>query len=76
MSVNEMLASGVVLQGAIEVRAYDPDIDEYVTVFDELCDNGLMGHVDEPWADMAVGYVYSPYGMNGMVIEVAKEEAC
>lgn len=71
MTINEMLATGIVLQGAIEVRAYDEERDEYVTVFDELCDNGLMMHVDEPWADMEVGYIYSPYGMNGLTIEVA-----
>lgn len=73
MTINDMLASGIVLQGGIEVRQYDPERDGYVTVFDELCYNGLMGRVDEPWADCEVGYIYSPYGMNGMTIEVGEE---
>lgn len=74
MTLNDMLETGIVLQGSIEVKRYDNMKDEYVTVFNELCVDGLMGHVDESWADCEVGYMYSPYGMNGMTIEVADGE--
>ena len=70
MTINDMLASGIVLQGYIEVRQYDPETDERFTAFSSLEDDGLMGHIDEAWADLEVGYMYSPYGSNGMTIEV------
>lgn len=73
MTINDMLEQGVVLQGFIEVRQYVPERDEYETVFDSREDNGLMGRIDEPWADCQVGYVYSPYGRNGLTIEVGEE---
>ena len=73
MTINDMLEQGVVLQGYIEVKQYNPDTDEYETVFDDLAEDGLMYHVEEPWADCSVGYVYSPYGQNGMTIEVGEE---
>ena len=71
MTINDMLATGIVLQGFIEVRQYDEEADEYFTVFDSLEEHGLYHHVDEPWADKAVGYIYSPYWSNGITIEVA-----
>lgn len=70
MTINDMLASGIVLQGYIEVRQYDPEADERFTAFSSLEDNGLMCHIDEAWADLPVGYMYCPYGSNGMTIEV------
>ena len=73
MTINDMLEQGVVLQGHIEVRQYNSDADDYETVYDEWEDNGLMSRIDEPWADMHVGYIYSPYGRNGLTIEVAAE---
>ena len=73
MTINDMLEQGIVLQGFIEVRQYDPERDEHVTVFDSWEDTGLMSRIEEPWADCAVGYIYSPYGRNGMTIEVAEE---
>ena len=73
MTINEMLEQGIVLQGSIEIRQYDADIDGYETVFDDVVDDGLMYHVDEPWADCSVGYIYCAYGRNGMTIEVGEE---
>ena len=70
MTINDMLEQGIVLQGHIEVRQYDPETDERFTAHSDLHDNGLMGRVDEAWANLPVGYMYSPYGCNGMVIEV------
>lgn len=73
MTINDMLEQGIVLQGFIEVRQYIPCKDEYETVFESLEENGLMHHIDEPWADCQIGYIYSPYGSNGMTIEVGEE---
>jgi len=73
MTINDMLKQGIILQGYIEVRQYDPEKDDYFTAFDGLEENGLMDHVDEQWANMPVGYVYSPYGANCLTIEVAPE---
>lgn len=70
MTINDMLEQGIVLQGFIEVRQYDPKTDERFTAHSELHDNGLMGRIDEPWADLPIGYMYSPYGSNGLTIEV------
>ena len=56
--------------GPCRGQAVRPERDERITAHSELHDNGLMGHVDEGWADLFVGYMYSPYGCNGMVIEV------
>ena len=70
MTINEMLEQGITLQGHIVISQYDPEADERFTVYEEVAGNGLQHHVDEPWADMPVGYMYSPYGMNGMTIEV------
>jgi len=70
MTINDMLEQGIVLQGFIEVKQYNPEMDEYETVFESLEENGLMMHVEAPWAYCQVGYIYSPYGFNGMTIEV------
>jgi len=70
MSINDMLATGIVLQGYIEVRQYDPELDERFTAFEGLEDDGLMGRIDEPWADLPVGYIYNAYGSNALTIEV------
>lgn len=71
MTINDMLETGVVIQGCIQVMAYNDEKDEYETVYREWSDNGLMNHIDESWADKQVGYMYSPYGANCLVIEVA-----
>lgn len=70
MTINDMLATGVVLQGCIEVMAYDPVQDERYTAFESVEDNGLMGRIEEPWADEPVGYIYCAYGSNALTIEV------
>ena len=71
MTINDMLEQGITLQGYIEVRQYDPEKDEYFTAFEALEENGLQMHVDEPWADLEVGYIYSAYCSNSLTIEVA-----
>ena len=73
MTINDMLRDGIVLQGSIEVRQYVPDLGEHVTVFSGIEPDGWVYDVDEPWADCQVGYIYSPYGRNGMTIEVGEE---
>lgn len=70
MTINDMLESGITLQGYIEVRQYDPEKDERFTAFSRWEDNGLMCRIDEPWADLPVGYIYCAYGSDTLTIEV------
>ena len=70
MTINDMIEQGIVFQGSIEVRQYDPEKDERFTAFDGIEYDGWCAPLEEPWADLPVGHIYSPYGLNGMVIEV------
>ena len=70
MSINDMIEQGIVFQGCIEVMQYDPEKDERFAAFDGIEEYGWHSPIEEPWADLPVGYIYSPYGCYGMVIEV------
>ena len=70
MSINDMIEAGIIFQGSIEIRQYDPAKDERFTAFEGFDEYGWIQTIDEEWAELPVGYIYSPYGLNGLTIEV------
>lgn len=72
MTIDEMIADGITIEGEIEIRIWDSEIDDALVLFkDDACE--LDGYASYMYMDVSYMFAYNDSGCSVLCFELVAE---